>query len=71
MGKNCRIMKFQFLEKTVASFDLGIVTDNKCYLVGSCLDQITVADVWPQRGTKTVNNILWGKARVNHKICMW
>lgn len=71
MGKNCRFMRFQFTVTTIAAFHLRIVNDNKCYLVGSSLDQITVADVWPQRGTKTVNNILQGKASVDHKFCMW
>lgn len=69
MGKNCRIMRFQFFITAIAIFHPGTVTDNKWNVVDSCL-QITVADVWPQRGTKTVNNILQGKASADHKICM-
>lgn len=66
MGKNCRVMRFQFLETAIVAFHLGIVTNNKCYLVGNCSAQITVADVWPQRGTKAVNNVLQSKANVDH-----
>lgn len=44
MGKNCRVMRFQPSGTSIAAFHLGVVTYNKCCLVGSCLVQTTVAD---------------------------
>lgn len=72
MAKNCRIMRFQFLETTIDALHLGIVTDNKSYLVGNCLDQITVAGVWPQRGTKTMNKEhVAGQRQCRSQDLMW